>query len=149
MTKGRPEALNGEVTFADFLECVTAKVRRELAAMEPAQAPAELRIFPSKERVVELLEEAHLFNLGEAEDLNKAGEELKEELAADFADEYNVIFVTAERAAEVRAAAGLLDECEITRHRHGLGGLRDAGQPQTRTDFAFVYTPIIHSSVRA
>lgn len=86
-TRGDSGAYAGSpVTFADFLESVTAKVRRELGAMEPAQAPEELRIFPAKERVLQLFEEAHLFNLGEAEDLNRAGEELKDDLAGDFAD---------------------------------------------------------------
>src|ERR1041384_7296790 len=72
------------MTFADYLECVTAKVRRALEELEPANAPLELRVFPSKEHVLELFTRAHLFNLGEAEDINQAGEELKNDLLDDF-----------------------------------------------------------------
>lgn len=74
------------MTFADYLETTTAKVRRELETVEPAEAPIELRMFPSAERVFALFSEAHLFNLGEAEDINQAGQDLKEDLVSDFED---------------------------------------------------------------
>lgn len=72
------------MTFADYLESITAKVRRDLDALTPSQAPMELRMFPSKEQVLELFSQAHLFNLGDADGINQAGEELKEDLVDDF-----------------------------------------------------------------
>jgi hypothetical protein len=72
------------MTFGDYLECVTAKLRRDLGALSPGEAPLALRIFPSKDRILELFQAAHLFNLGEAEDLDRAGEELKADLVQDF-----------------------------------------------------------------
>jgi len=74
------------MTFADFMERVTAKVRRDVAAFTPLDAPSELAAFRTRSKVLDLYDAAHVFNLGEADDFAKAGEELKDDLAADFDD---------------------------------------------------------------
>src|SRR5437773_5716661 len=75
------------MTFQDFLESMTAKVRRELETTSIRTLPEELRLFGSLPKLKELFESAHLFNLGEAEDLDQAARELLPDLLDDCAED--------------------------------------------------------------
>lgn len=75
------------MTFQDFLESLTAKVRRELDTTSIRVIPEELRLFGSIPKLRELFESAHLFNLGEAEDLDQATRDLLPDLLEDCAED--------------------------------------------------------------
>jgi hypothetical protein len=72
------------MTFADYLEHITARIRKDLEKPIHEDIAEDLRLFRTKEHILELFNQAHLFNLGEAEDILVAAEELREDLRADL-----------------------------------------------------------------
>ncbi len=72
------------MTFADYLEHITAKVKRDLEAPMREDVAEELGLFTTKAHVLDLFTRAHLFNLGEADDIERAAVDLREDLREDF-----------------------------------------------------------------
>ncbi len=70
------------MTFEDLLESTAARVRKELEAETIESLPPELRFFGSKAKLLEVFEGAHVFYLGEAEDLERAAADILDDVEA-------------------------------------------------------------------
>lgn len=70
------------MTFEDMMESTAARVRKDLGAVAFERLPPELHFFQTKEKLLEIFENAHVFYLGEAEELERAAADIMEDVDA-------------------------------------------------------------------
>jgi len=125
--------------FAEYLERVLAKATRELGAMDPRVLPRELQLIGSPRRLGELIEQAHIFNLGDAEELDRAAQEIlpdlieecREDLPAPFPNMLVFCETTRGWSCEWHLKAGpfLLPEVVDLSRLHQVRFLIDLSEP--------------------
>jgi hypothetical protein len=66
--------------FAEYVERVLSKTSKALESASIRSLPQDLQLLGSTQTLRDLLERAHIFNVGEAEDLDRAAQEILPDL---------------------------------------------------------------------